>query len=147
MKLECKNALSTYNKLKKEINTSYIFLFFGEGGVNCGFFLNTSAHTHTHRLYIYFYIYIKNSSNNNQPPSVKLVNKERKIDGVAMLLTGRNLRLLKGGGRWPCRADIACGERSYTRRKFCCNRLFIFLSRFRSWKVMFRYFGCFYDNL
>lgn len=99
MKLECKNALSTYNKLKKEINTSYIFLFFGEGGVNCGFFLNTSAHTHTHRLYIYFYIYIKNSSNNNQPPSVKLVNKERKIDGVAMLLTGRNLRLLKGGGR------------------------------------------------
>lgn len=24
-----------------------------------------------------------------------------------MLLTGRNLRLLKGGGKWPCRADTA----------------------------------------
>lgn len=63
------------------------------------FFKHKRAHTHTQTIYIFLYIYIKNSSNNNQPPSVKLVNKERKIDGVAMLLTGRNLRLLKGGGR------------------------------------------------
>lgn len=152
MKLECKNALprqtnkqkKTYNKLKKWTHNTYFYLFlffiFGGGVVVV---LNIRHICKYKYKYEYKYIHI-NSSKNNQPPSVKLVNKERKIDGVAMLLTRRNLRLLKGAGRWPCRADIACGEWSYTGRKFCCNRLFIFLSRFLSWKVMFRYFVSFF---